>query len=81
MYFINFKWIFDYNTYDIEIFRVGDLNFLFGDFFYGVAGSFEVDGVYCLFRIGKFFKDSDIKMKIIKKLEKVLKRLFFRMCI
>lgn len=41
MYFINFKWIFDYNTYDIEIFRVGDLNFLFGDFFYGVAGSFE----------------------------------------
>lgn len=41
MYFINFKWIFDYNMYDIEIFRVGDLNFLFGDFFYGVAGSFE----------------------------------------
>lgn len=41
MYFINFKWIFDYNTYDIEIFRVGDLNFLFGDFFYGVAGLFE----------------------------------------
>lgn len=46
-----------------------------------VKGLFEVDGIYRLFRIGKFFKDSDIKMKIIKKLEKVLKRLFFRMCI
>lgn len=46
-----------------------------------VKGPFEVDGVHRLPKIGKFFKDSDIKMKIIKKLEKVLKRLFFRMCI
>ncbi|XP_062580766.1 uncharacterized protein LOC134278550 [Saccostrea cucullata] len=32
-------------------------------------------------KIGKFFRDSDRKMKIINRLQKVLKRLFFKMCL
>lgn len=45
-----------------------------------VKGPFDVDKERYP-RIGKFFKDSDKKMKIIMHLRKVLKRLFFKMCI
>lgn len=45
-----------------------------------LKGPFEVDnGRYP--KVGKFFRDSDRKMKIINRLHKVLKRLFFKMCV